>query len=178
MIPDPSIAPIIIFVLRVLNNAIGTIRVIFMARGRTGSGFILASFESLLFAYTAGIVLVEIDNLPNLTAYVLGFATGGYVGMLIEYRFHQSFNTVTVIMETVLAHKVAEVLREGGHGVTETHGEGARGEGSILRIVVEHKHLRDVQTRIRSIKPDAFMTVEQAQQIHYGWLRSERQRHG
>jgi len=44
--------------------------------------------------------------------------------------------------------------------------------------VVEHKDLRDVQTNIRKIKPDAFMTVEQAQQIHSGWLRSQRQRHG
>jgi uncharacterized protein YebE (UPF0316 family) len=178
MIPDPSIAPIIIFILRVMNNAIGTIRLIAMTRGHTGWGFLLASIESLMFAYTAGIVLVELDNLPNLTAYVLGFATGGYVGMLIEYRFHHTFNTVTVIMETVLAHQVAAVLREGGHGVTETHGEGARGEVSILRIVVEHKLLKDVLHSIRDIKPDAFVTVEQAQQIHYGWLRSERQRHG
>jgi len=175
---DPAIAPIIVFVLRVLNNAIGTIRMIATTRGQTVSGFILASFESLLFAFTAGIVLVDLANIPNLTAYVLGFASGGYVGMLIEYRFHQSFNSVTVIMETVMAHKVAEMLRESGHGVTETHGEGARGEVSILRIVVEHKDLRDVQTNIRKIKPDAFMTVEQAQQIHSGWLRSQRQRHG
>jgi hypothetical protein len=54
MIPDPSIAPIIIFILRVMNNAIGTIRLILMTRGNTAWGFMFASIE---FAYTAGIVL-------------------------------------------------------------------------------------------------------------------------
>src|SRR5690606_38889704 len=91
---DPIYLPIIIFILRVANNAVGTVRVIVMHEGNRPLGFGLASLESLLFAYTAGIVITDLNNIPNLAAYVFGFAVGGYVGMFIEQRYLNIYNVV------------------------------------------------------------------------------------
>ena len=91
---DPSYLPIVIFTLRVLNNAVGTVRIITMHEGRRSIGFALASLESLLFAYTAGMVITDLNDIPNLTAYVLGFAVGGYVGMFIEQKYLNIFNII------------------------------------------------------------------------------------
>jgi uncharacterized protein YebE (UPF0316 family) len=174
---DPAVIPFLVFVLRVVNNAIGTVRVIAMNEDRRALGFGLASLESLLFAYTAGIVLTDLDNLPNLGAYVLGFAVGGYVGLFIERRFLNVYNVVEVTAEKDIAHEIATHLRYHGHGVTETSGAGAMGDVMQLRIVAHHTDIRDVLERVREIKPDAFVTVEESRMIRGGWIRSQHDRH-
>jgi len=169
---DPQFAPILIFILRVTNNAIGTIRLIFTSRGQRVWGFAFASLESLLFAYTAGQVITDLENIPKLGAYVLGFAVGGYVGMAIENRFYHVYDDVTIIAERPIAHEIAIALREADHGVTEIFGEGARGEITELKIIAHRRDLGDVLRITHSIKADAFVTVEQSSFIRNGWIHA------
>ena len=87
--------PLLIFCLRVTNNVIGTVRLILVSRGRRAWSFGFAALESLLFAYTAGQVITDLENLPKLAAYVLGFAVGGFVGVQVENRFVKAYECVT-----------------------------------------------------------------------------------
>lgn len=169
----PANAPLVIFILRVLNNAIGTTRVVAMNRGSRIGGFLLASFESLLFAFTAGIVITDLDNIPNLTAYVLGFSVGGYVGMFIEKRFLNLYNIVDIITGITDAHTIAITLREMGHGVTEMHGEGARGEVIQLRIVAHQNDVAEITKTAYSVNPRCFIFIEESRRIENGWVRSQ-----
>lgn len=159
---DPVILPFIIFLLRVLNNAVGTLRIIAMHSMGKVVGFLLASLKSLMFAYTAGIVLTDLNNVPNLVAYVLGFSVGGYVGMFIEQRYLDVYNVVEIIAEESTAHDIAQCLRDEGHGVTELHGEGARGHVLQLRTVVHHTDVKGIIKSARGIKPNVFITVEES----------------
>lgn len=172
---DPLLLPLLIFILRVLNNAVGTVRVVVMTSGNRVFGFALASLESLLFAYTAGTVLIDLNNILNVGAYVIGFAVGGYVGLYIEQRFLNIYNIVDVIADEVTAHQMATTLREAGHGVTEVHGEGARGHVLQLRVVAHHTDVKNVIEIARNIKPNCFITVEESRFIRGGWIRNQRQ---
>lgn len=169
---DPHFAPILIFILRVMNNAIGTIRMIVMARQQRVWGFALASLESLLFAYTAGQVITDLENVPKLGAYVLGFAVGGYVGVIIENRFHHVYDDITIIANKETAHEIAVALREADHGVTEMVGEGARGQVEQLKVIAHRRDLTEVIEIARKIKPDVFITVEQSSFIRNGWIHA------
>ena len=173
----PTAMPYVVFFLRVMNNAVGTIRVVMVNREYKVWGFALASLESLMFAYTAGIVLTNLNNVPNLVAYVLGFSVGGYVGMFIERRFLNLYNIIDVIASSAVAHEIATALRDDGHGVTEMYGEGARGEVHQLRIVAHHRETRDVIMTARRIQPGVFITVEESRFIAGGWVRSQHQHH-
>ena len=174
---DPFYLPIVIFTLRVLNNAVGTVRIITMHEGRRSIGFALASLESLLFAYTAGMVITDLNDIPNLTAYVLGFAVGGYVGMFIEQKYLNIFNIIDIVAEQEIAHTIAQALREDNHGVTEMHGEGARGHVSQLRVVAHHTDVNAVLKIARDIKPTCFITVEESRFIRGGWVRKQHEHH-
>ena len=169
---DPQFAPILIFVLRILNSAIGTVRLVIMSRGQRVWGFAFASLESLLFAYTAGQVITDLENIPKLAAYVLGFAVGGYVGVLIENRFYQVYDEIKIIASRPIAHQIAVALREADHGVTEILAEGAHGEVSELQIITHRRDLTDVLNIARSIKDDVFVTVEQSSFIRNGWIHA------
>ena len=171
---DPQFLPILIFILRVSNNVIGTLRLILVSREQRLWGFAFASLESLLFAYTAGHVITDLNNIPNLTAYVFGFAVGGVVGMQVENRFVKSYESVTVIAARAVSHEMAVALRDAGHGVTEIMGEGAHGEVEELRIIVHRRDLHQVLRIIHNIKEDVFVTVEHSEFIRGGWIRAHR----
>lgn len=164
---------LVIFLLRVLNNSMGTLRVIVMTNGRRALSFFLAFMEALVFAFTASQVLTDLNNIPNLMAYAGGFAVGNYVGILIEEKFITGYVTVNIIT-TVRGHEVAVLLREAGYGVTETVGDGAMGNVSVLRSVVVRTQVRDVIEKTHALVPDAFITTEEAKSVHSGWLRDVR----
>ena len=172
---DGTTLVIAIFCLRLLNNAMGTVRVIFLTYGRRLPAFVLAFIESLIFAYTASKVLTDLENIPNLLAYAGGFAVGGYVGMYIEEKFVTGYVTVNIIAKQG-GHEIAMALRENSFGVTEMIGEGGNGKVIMLRAVLLRQHIGDVMDIAHGINPEAFVTIEEARAVHRGWMR-ERKMH-
>ena len=62
---EPLAIPLFIFLLRVTNNVIGTARLILVSRGRRAWSFGFAALESLVFAYTAGQVITDLELRPD-----------------------------------------------------------------------------------------------------------------
>lgn len=164
---------ILLFMLRVLNNTIGTVRMIVTANGRRNLALVLAFIESLIFAYAAGKVLTDLENIPKMIAYAAGFAVGGYVGILIEEKFVTGYVTVNII-STDQGHQIATSLREAGFGVTEAEGEGREGAVRLLMSVVLRQDAHQVIDHARSIDPNAFITIEAARSAQRGYVRSIR----
>lgn len=162
-----------IFLLRVLNYAISTIRTVMIARGRRVIASCLAFIEAFLFAVVIASIVTDIStNILNLLAYCLGAAAGGWVGMAIESRFITSYLTINIIPHKKDAgHTIALALRDAGYGVTETFGEGREGPTSMLRCVVSKRDVRPLLRISRDVDADAFVSIEEAQAIHRGWLR-------
>ncbi len=161
-----------IFVLRLINNAVSTVRLVVLNRDQRVLATVLAVLESLIFAVSLGPVLADLGNLLNLAAYCGGYAIGGYLGQVIEARFVTAFMTVNVIVPG-RAHEIAEHLRQLGFGVTETVGEGASGV-VMLRSVVKRQDVSDLLHFVRQDNPNAFVTVEEARAVQRGWLRAAR----
>ena len=167
---------IAIFCLRVINNSMGTLRVIVMTSGRRGLSFALAFTESLVFAFTASKVLTDLGNIPNLIAYAGGFAVGNFVGMYVDQHLVTGYFTVNIIsMEH--GHSIAVTLREVGFGVTETEGEGGTGSVTMLRSVVNRQDVQRVIGIVQDADPNAFITTEEARAVRSGWLRTGHRRH-
>lgn len=162
-----------IFALRLINNAISTVRLVVLNRDQRVLATVLAIFESLIFAVSLGPVLADLSNLLNLAAYCSGYALGGYLGQVIEARFVTAFMTVNVIVPG-RAHEIAEHLRQHGFGVTETVGEGVSGAVTMLRSVVKRQDVSDLLHFVRQDNPNAFVTVEEARAVQRGWLRAAR----
>lgn len=162
-----------LFALRVLNNAIGTVRLILITRDQRFLAALLALAEAFIFAVVIANIVSDLTNIPNMLAYCGGFAVGGYVGMAIESRFITSYMVATIITHSN-GHEIAVTLRERGYGVTETMGEGRDGSVRMLRSVASRRDMPDVLKAVRQIQPDAFVSVEEARAIQHGWLRHTR----
>jgi uncharacterized protein YebE (UPF0316 family) len=162
----------LIFVLRVFNYAISTVRTVVTARQQRVISAALAFVEALVFAVVIANIVNDLENLVNLTAYCLGASVGSYVGMVLEARFIVSYASVTIIAGET-GHAIAVKLRDAGFGVTEHHGEGRDGAVTILRSTVNNRDVSQVLKLTRAVDADAFITVESARSIDRGWLRSE-----
>jgi uncharacterized protein YebE (UPF0316 family) len=165
---------LIIFALRVFNNALSTIRVVLITRDRRLMAAALAFIEALVFAVVVSTVVRDLANIPNLLAYCAGFAVGGYVGMVIEARYVTSYVVANVVTHT-RGHEIAVLLRERGYGVTESQGEGREGNVDMIRSVIQRRDVPNFMKIVRELQPDAFVSISEVRAIQHGWIRQSRQ---
>jgi uncharacterized protein YebE (UPF0316 family) len=160
-----------LFALRVINSAVGTLRLILMARGLRILTAILGFIEALIFAYVTTSVVTDFSNVPNLVAYCGGFSVGIWAGMAIEERFVTNYVKVNVIA-SLKGREIAVALREIGHGVTEVQGTGGKGEVIMLNSVVKRRDVPGLLQSVYGINPNAFVTLEETRGVQHGWMRN------
>ncbi|MFN8372309.1 MAG: DUF5698 domain-containing protein [Anaerolineae bacterium] len=165
-----------IFVLRIINSAIGTLRVVFITKQMKLLAAILAFIEAWVFAVVMSSVVSDLSNMPNLIAYCGGFSVGNYIAMWIEGRFMTSYMAVNIIARE-RGHELAAALRSKGYGVTETHGEGREGTVITLRSVVTHRDVSKLVSCAYEIVPDAFVSVTEIKTVQHGWISAPRVGH-
>jgi uncharacterized protein YebE (UPF0316 family) len=176
MTPDALLLAALILILRIVNSALGTVRVIVTVHQHRWLASALSFVEALVFAIVIANVVKDLSNFLNLLAYCGGFALGNYLGMVIESRYITSYMTATIIVQDK-GHEIAAALRQHGYGVTETLGEGRDGMVTMLRIVLFQRDVPDMLKVVRQVHPEAFVSVEEARAIHKGWIRAARGNH-
>lgn len=173
MILEAVLLAVTIFLLRVLNYAVGTVRLVAIARDRRMVAATLAFLEALIFAVVIANVVNDLENFVNLMSYCLGASVGSYVGMMLDARLITSYMSVNVV-STTQGHTIATRLRESGHGVTETIGRGQGGEVTLINSVVNKKDVPSVLEVVHAVDPKAFVTMGEAAAIEQGWLRARK----
>ena len=78
---------LLIFLARVVDVSLGTIRTIVIVQGKTLVAFVLGFIEVLIWITIVSTVVHRITETPVLVLfYALGFATGNVVGIVVEKR--------------------------------------------------------------------------------------------
>lgn len=160
-----------IFVLRVADMSLDTLRLLFVVRGRKQLAWILGFLQSLIFVIAISSVLTNLNNPLTIVGYAAGFATGNVIGMMIEERLAIGFIQLTIVSPKRGA-AIAEMLRANGYAVTELSGRGLSGMVSILNVSVMRRKLVDAETLILEADPEAFVTAEEVRPIRRGFWRA------
>ncbi len=168
---NPWLVALIIFVARVCDMALDTVRVLFVVRGRKGLAWMLGVAQALIFVVAISSVLSGELSVLSVLAYSIGFATGNVVGMAIEERLAVGHIQLTIVSPTRGA-AITEQLRSAGYAVTEIFGRGKSGTVTILHVGVKRKEVSDVETVILEVDPQAFITMEDVRTVRRGFYRS------
>lgn len=161
----------LIFLLRVLDMSLDTLRVLVVMRGRKKVAWLLGFCQSAVFVVAITSVLKNLNNPLNVLGYAAGFATGNVVGMLIEERLAIGHIRVNVISPR-LGAAIAERLRAAGYATTEIPARGKDGVVSLLSCSVLRKNLDEVHRIINEVDGDAFITVEDVRAVRRGFWRA------
>src|SRR5512139_976235 len=153
---------IVIFLARVTDVSMGTMRTISIVQGRTRIAFLLGFIEVSMWLVIISTVIRSISEKPILGVfYALGFSTGNVVGIILEKRI--AFGHIILrIISMKSGKEIAEKIRNSGHAVTTFEGEGLSGPVTMLYVVCLRKEQNDVVQVVKSIEPEAFYTVDMA----------------
>jgi uncharacterized protein YebE (UPF0316 family) len=159
--------PLAVFVAEMSVVTIGTLRIIFVSRGRRLLAPVLGFFEVSIWLFAIGQTMQNLSNPACFAAFAGGFTFGNFFGVLIEKRL--ALGTVVVRAITRTSGLVlAERLSEGGYGVTLFDGQGATGPVKMILTVVPRRELAAVTVLLRATDPAVFLSVEEIQSASQG----------
>src|SRR5690606_19393935 len=109
------IGPLLIFLARLCDVSLGTVRIIFVSKGYKTFAACIGFFEVLIWILAISNVMQRLDNWVYYVAYAAGFATGNYVGMLLDEKMAIGYEMIRVITKAE-ANELVQVLRNEGYG--------------------------------------------------------------
>lgn len=159
--------PILIFLARICDVSIGTMRIIFVSKGKRNIAPILGFFEVLIWITAISKIMEHLDHYINFIAYAAGFATGNFVGMIIEEKL-----AMGILMVRVFAYEkgdeMIQNLNEQGFGATVVEAHGAREKIDLIYSIVKRNELTNVLNVITNVNPKAFYTIEDVKSVNEG----------
>jgi uncharacterized protein YebE (UPF0316 family) len=158
------IMPLLVFCARILDVSAATLRVIFLMQGNKRLAPVLGFFESLIWLTAISQILQNIDNIFSYIAFPVGFATGTYVGLLIEERLALG-NVLVRVITAVEASNLIDFLKNNDFNFTNIPAEGRFGKVNVLFFAIRRERLTLVLEAIRNFNPKAFYTVEGVKRV-------------
>ena len=153
------ILPLLIFLARICDVSINTIRIIYMLGGRRYTSTILGFFESLIWLLAISQIFKHLDNWICYVAYPAGFASGIFVGMLMEERIAYGKVIVRIITRKEVVELI-QFLNANGFRYTKVIAEGPDGNENLVFTVLQRERLDDLLVKLKEILPTAFYTIE------------------
>ena len=169
------ILPLAIFLARIADQSVGTLRLIFLARGIKFWVPILGFCEVIIWLLAVGQILNDLTNWVAVIAYRAGFATGNLIGMMIDEKLSIGTVIVRVIPKFDTTELVAHLSSQ-NFGVTMMDAEGVRGPVKIVMSIIKRKDLDSFIEIVHLHNPNAFYTVEDVKAASEGVFRTSRRR--
>lgn len=151
--------PLLIFLARITDVSINTIRIIYVLGGRRWTATILGFFESLIWLMAIRQIFEHMDNWLCYVAYPAGFASGIFVGMIIEERIAYGKVIVRIITRRDIGSLLSYLTKEKNR-YTHVNAMGPDGHENLVFTVLEREKLEALLLTLKEILPSAFYTVE------------------
>jgi len=161
------VLPMLVFLARVTDVTLGTLRIIFISRGKKNIAPVLGFFEVFIWITIVSQIVSHAHNLLAYVAYAAGFAAGNYVGMYIEGRLAIGTQVVLAIVPEHASPLIAH-LRAAGFGVTAVDGAGANGAVKLVYTIVRRRFLKEVLNIIHETHPHAFLSIQDVNSTQEG----------
>ncbi|MDI6888378.1 MAG: DUF2179 domain-containing protein [Methanocellales archaeon] len=152
------ILPLLIFIARVCDVSLGTIRIIFISRGMKYLAPFVGFFEIMVWLLAIGQIMQNLTNIACYVAYAGGFALGTFAGVYIEEKLAMGVLLVRIITKKD-ASELIDFLKSADYGVTSVAAQSNAGQVHIIYITVKRSDLQDVVGIIKKLHPKAFYTI-------------------
>src|SRR5512139_1940021 len=93
------VLPILVFLARVMDVTLGTLRIIFISRGKRNLAPLLGFVEVFIWITIVSQIVSHAHNILAYVAYAAGFAAGNFIGMYIENRLAIGTQVVLAIIQ-------------------------------------------------------------------------------
>ena len=158
------IIPVLIFLARIMDVTLGTLRIVFISKGDKVIAPLLGFVEVLIWLVAITQVMQNLSNFASYFAWAAGFATGNFLGLRIEQKL--ALGQVVVRVITVeSADDLIDRLTNRGYRLTALDAKGSRGKVNLLFMILKRKKLQEVIGIIRDYNPNAFYSIEDVRSV-------------
>ena len=161
------VIPLLIVLARIIDVTIGTIRIIYVARGMKYLAPLFGFFEVLIWLLAISQIMRNLNNPVYYVAYAVGFAAGNLLGIYIEERLAVGRVVMRIITKKDATELVAR-LRSRGHGVTTVPAAGATGPVNLILTIIDRGNIKAVVEAIQRLHPNAFYSIEDVRAVNEG----------
>lgn len=153
------ILPALIFLARIAEVSVNTIRIIYMLGGRRLTATTLGFFEAFIWLVAIRQIFQHLDNWASYITYPGGFAAGIYMGMIIEEKIAYGKVIVRIITKEEIGLLIL-FLTNSGFRYTRVDAEGKDGRQNLVFTVLKRERLEELIDMLKDILPTAFYTIE------------------
>lgn len=156
---DQMVLLLLIFVARIMDVSVGTLRIIFVSKGLKYWSALLGFIEALIWILAISKVMQNLGDWQTYISFAAGFSAGNFIGIVLEERIALGNLIIRVITRYEAPQLIAK-LRSAGYGVTSVEGQGESGEVNVIFTLIKRRQLAKVVSIIKSDSPKAFYSIE------------------
>ena len=155
-----------IFLARIVDVSLGTIRTVLVVKGKSITPAVVAFFEVLIWFVVAREALnTDLNSILIPIFYALGYATG-------TYKVVDGLIGVSVITKSA-NNKMLKEMRDKGFGVSvvDLKKTNDNNKKDMLIIELNKKKLKELTHIIRTNDPDAFVVINETKYVQNGLIK-------
>ena len=152
-----------IFLCKIIENAIATLRLILVSNGKKKLGAILQGIVALVWIFGTGIVIVNINkDLFKIVIFIIGSIVGSYLGSIIEEKIALGSNMLICITK----EKFENIIKKRLNNYKITTICEKDNNYSVLLIVLKRKEINKITNILKNIDKDIIIISEKAKTIN------------
>ena len=152
-----------IFFSKIIENAVGTLRLIVVANGKKKLGALLQGIVALVWIFGTAIVIVDINkNVFKIIVFIVGSIVGSYLGSIIEEKIALGSNMLICITKENKENQIKLKLNK--YKITTICEKD--NNYSILLIVLKRKEISKISKILKTIDKDILVISEKAKTIN------------
>ena len=152
-----------IFLSKIIENAVGTLRLIVVANGKKKLGAILQGIVALVWIFGTGIVIIDINkDMFKIVIFVVGSIVGSYLGSIIEEKIALGSNMLICITK----EKYEQLIKNKLNNYKITTICEKNNNYSILLIVLKRKEISKIIKILKRIDKEIVIISEKAKTLN------------
>ena len=152
-----------IFICKIVENAVGTLRLIVVANGKKKLGALLQGIVALVWIFGTGIVIIDINkDIVKIIIFIIGSIVGSYLGSVIEERIALGSNMFICITKEKFENIIKEKLNT--YKITSICEKDNK--HSVLLIILKRKEINRISKILKKIDKNIIIISEKAKTIN------------
>ncbi len=165
------VLPLLIFFARIADVTLDTVRIIFISKGKKYLAPLLGFVEILIWLLAITRIFENLDNWTCYLGYAAGFATGNFVGIVVEEKIALGVELIRIITRRDPTNLINS-LKGKGFGITYINAQGSQGDVGIIYSVIKRSDLKEFIKYMKEYNPNAFYTIEDIRFVNKEVFRS------
>lgn len=164
------IEALIIFIAKIAEVSLSTIRTVFITKGAKLYSSLIALVEITIWLSIVSKIIVGITEQPlKMIGYAFGYAVGQIVGIMLEQKIGFAVAMLEVIVNKEEGTKLINILRDRGIAVTQVLAEGMTTEKYILSMYIQRKQKTEILELIKENSNSSMVALNDVRKVYGGY---------